>query len=105
MKPNKLQFNEDQKKSISIAKGSPQAKRSGAIYSRFGREWSMPADTKTDLKGKLQENDTERKTFTRAGTSVKALEEQQTKYDGKLDMPVSGDALARAKSGKPAKIV
>lgn len=104
MKPKKIQLNDEQKKSISLAKGgtvekiganmrsftNDLRKRKGA---EVARKYAGPAES---------HNLTERRTFKNSQVSIKTLEAKLKKHPT-LDQGVSGDALARVRAGKPAK--
>jgi hypothetical protein len=119
MRPNKLQLNDEQKKSISVAKTGPYAdkfKQTPYTEADHLLRYTLPSANALDAMPKEESrkiwdnynkaddsNRRERNTFKNANVSIATLRKKQEHMNYDLDFGVSGDALARLKAGKPAK--
>lgn len=119
MRPNKLQLNAEQKRSISVARTGPYAdKFKETPYTEADRtlRHTLPSANALDAMPKEESrkiwhnynkaeesNSRERNTFKNANVSIATLRKKQERMNYDLDFGVSGDALARLKAGKPAR--
>lgn len=119
MRPNKLQLNDEQKKSISVARTGPYAdkfKETPYTEANNALRYTLPSANALDAMPKEEagktwrnyrkaeaSNSRERNTFKNANVSIATLRKKQERMNYDLDLGVSGDALARLKAGKPAK--
>jgi hypothetical protein len=119
MRPNKLQLNDEQKKSISLARTGPYAdkfKETPYTEAQNVLRDTLPSANALDAMPKEEagkiwrnyrkaadSNSRERNTFKNANVSIATLKKKQERANYTMDLGVSGDALARLKAGKPAR--